>query len=340
MAKPPASEKIVFEPADDALSNVRFAIERIGDAKRKSTLTKQLDAANASNDPKQREAVLIEAHRQIESEQKSRYFRNIVLLVVVVFLAGIAWFATQFEARQLGGVEFGRPVIMFGMILATLGLGGFLAANAMLGKREGDDLAERFQMSREIFLVFSGIFATVVGFYFGSSDSKSAVVASAVTVSTSIGSDGTITALIAGGAAPYGASIVDRDGKKKVALAADKADPARFVLTKANGICPEGAQLEITGANGAAYPPTVFPYSRARSLMRVDLPMSARLRQPAVLRLALPHQSRLHLRPKPTRASASTASGRVAPCCAGFRSAIAAKSRGRFRRPARSVRRA
>ena len=53
--------------------------------------------------------------------------------------------------------------------------GGALLFGALFSSEGGQELTDRFRHAREIFLVFSGIFGTVVGFYFGAGDTHTPV---------------------------------------------------------------------------------------------------------------------------------------------------------------------
>src|SRR5688572_30581475 len=102
----------------------------------------------------------------------------------------------------LTDVATGRPILMLIVIATTVVFGGMMLNAALYGKTSVDS-AQRFQRAREVFLVFSGICATVVGFYFGSG-TATAPAPSAVSLNASLGQDGTITVMVAGGAPPYG----------------------------------------------------------------------------------------------------------------------------------------
>ena len=90
----------------------------------------------------------------------------VVLLVVLgLLVAGIMLFTSAVGWKALMGVDGTRPILTVAAIIATLAYGGGLIFSALYSN-EGK-FEERFRMAREIFLVFSGVFATIVGFHFG-----------------------------------------------------------------------------------------------------------------------------------------------------------------------------
>ena len=116
-------------------------------------------------------------------------------------LAFLIWTLSRAAGPSpLTDVATGRPILMLIVITTTVVFGGMMLNAALFGKT-ADDAAQRFQRAREVFLVFSGICATVVGFYFGSA-TTTAPALPAVSLNVSLGQDGTIAAVVAGGAPP------------------------------------------------------------------------------------------------------------------------------------------
>ncbi|MBS0352438.1 MAG: hypothetical protein JSR83_00840 [Proteobacteria bacterium] len=97
---------------------------------------------------------------------------GLVVLVVVLALlvVGIWMFASKVGWAELATIDGTRPILTMAAIIATLAYGGGLIFSALFSN-EGK-FEERFRMAREIFLVFSGVFATIVGFHFGSQGSQ------------------------------------------------------------------------------------------------------------------------------------------------------------------------
>lgn len=97
---------------------------------------------------------------------------GIIILVGVFFLVGgsLVWYVAKLDPQKLISIESIRPVLVFGLIISTITFGAALIIGALYS--EGETLEARFRHAREIFLVFSGIFGTVIGFYFGAGESK------------------------------------------------------------------------------------------------------------------------------------------------------------------------
>lgn len=88
--------------------------------------------------------------------------------VLVLFVVGVVMFTGAVGWKTLVTVEGTRPILTLAAIIATLTYGGGLIFSALFSSEGKFD--ERFRMAREIFLVFSGVFATIVGFHFGKQD--------------------------------------------------------------------------------------------------------------------------------------------------------------------------
>jgi hypothetical protein len=180
-----------------------------------------------------------------------------VLIIGAVLLAGLVWILSQATGSSpLTDVATGRPILMLIVITTTVVFGAMML-NAALYGQASDDAAQRFQRAREVFLVFSGICATVVGFYFGSATTAQAP--SAVSLNASLGQDGIITATLAGGAPPYAVTLA-QDGET-VPFVAVKGDSSQFTLAVSKTVCPANGNYRVTGANGAAYPPVAVSFT-------------------------------------------------------------------------------
>lgn len=94
-----------------------------------------------------------------------------VLGAVLIFLGyGLVSFTNAVGWEKLVDVNGTRPILTLAAIIATLAYGGGLIFGALFSNEGKFD--ERFRMAREIFLVFSGVFATIVGFHFGTGTEK------------------------------------------------------------------------------------------------------------------------------------------------------------------------
>lgn len=181
--------------------------------------------------------------------------------VVAVGVAGLAlliWFLSRTsDTSALTDVSAGRPILMLIVILTTVVFGGMML-NAALFSAPVDDAAERFQRGREVFLVFSGICATVVGFYFGSG-TVNAPAALPPSLHAALGSDGVITATVMGGAPPHSVSLL-KDGQT-FPFATAAGDTSKFTLAIDPTVCPAGGMYQVTGANAGAATPLSVTFS-------------------------------------------------------------------------------
>jgi hypothetical protein len=182
-----------------------------------------------------------------------------LLIIGTVLIAALVW--GVFKAKPgspLIDVAAGRPILMLIVITATVAFGGMLVFMSLFGN-ERSDFEMRFQKGREVFLVFSGICATVVGFYFGSG-TVSQEAQPKVSVSASLDADGGITASVAGGSPPY-AMILMKDGKGLNFVPGD--DGATFTLDPNDTDCPADGMYKVTGLDGTSYPETPVSFSAA-----------------------------------------------------------------------------
>lgn len=88
-----------------------------------------------------------------------------VLAGLTVWL--IQWFLQRSGAQSLSEISTTRPLLVITAIMSTVVFGGALLFSSLFTSEIGEQFSERFRHAREIFLVFSGIFGTVIGFYFG-----------------------------------------------------------------------------------------------------------------------------------------------------------------------------
>lgn len=100
---------------------------------------------------------------------------GILLLVTVVFILSnfLLNYGRSVGLDKLTTVEGTRPLLVVAAIFSTIVFGGALLLGSIFAA--DGTFEQRYRHAREIFLVFSGIFGTVIGFYFGAGDSKTAV---------------------------------------------------------------------------------------------------------------------------------------------------------------------
>jgi hypothetical protein len=166
-----------------------------------------------------------------------------VLLVAITLLFVFVWiYVSNLGAERLTSIEGTRPVLTITAIVATVVFGGALLLGSLFSS-EGE-FNERIRHAREIFLVFSGIFGTVVGFYFGAGDDEGA----------RLGVDGTlqgttVVAYATGGTPPYSVSLIyGKEGKSRKTFDSDDGW-ARFALEKDKDV-PIG--LRVVAADAKA----------------------------------------------------------------------------------------
>jgi len=122
------------------------------------------------------------------------------MFVLAIVFGGLAWFIYHYVREvglaRLSTIEGTRPLLVIAAIASTIAFGGALLIGSLFSS-EGT-YEDRFRHSREVFLVFSGIFGTVLGFYFGAGDSKLPQLGVDATLA-----DTTLVAYAAGGLPPY-----------------------------------------------------------------------------------------------------------------------------------------
>ncbi|HKX90866.1 MAG TPA: hypothetical protein VJM15_00360 [Sphingomicrobium sp.] len=145
-------------------------------------------------------------------------------------------------------VEGTRLLLVLTLTIAMFGFGGLLIARALFAGKD-EKFEERFRLGREIFLVFSGIFGTIIGFYFGTSDSEVPGANPAVEVAYA---EGQVTAAVTDGTEPF-IGILTRAGE----AAGEMMTSNRRTLTFAATPCPEGASILVVDGRGRRSEATV-----------------------------------------------------------------------------------
>jgi hypothetical protein len=150
-----------------------------------------------------------------------------MLILAVVFaglLSFLANYANSVGYIKLTTIEGTRPLLVMAAIISTIVFGGAL----LLGSLFSSDgtFQERFRYAREIFLVFSGIFGTVIGFYFGADDTRGGTLGVDATLQ-----DTTLVAYATGGTTPY-RIIVTYGPKAATKMEDSKTGLAHFTLDK------------------------------------------------------------------------------------------------------------
>lgn len=135
--------------------------------------------------------------------------REVFWIIIVVVVGIMALFAAYFVGIGYNwnfSIDQTRPLLVMTLIVSMLGLGGMLTFMAFMSSEGGDDLNSRFRLAREVFLVFSGIFGTIIGFYFGAADKEKAD--NPISVSIAV-ANSELSAEVTGGTPPF-VGIVER----------------------------------------------------------------------------------------------------------------------------------
>jgi len=147
---------------------------------------------------------------------------------LALFFSALALFlynyATGIGYAKLGTIEGTRPLLVVAAIMSTIAFGGALLIGSLFSS--DGTFEERFRHAREIFLVFSGVFGTVIGFYFGAGEGK----APGLMVSGDL-QDSAVVAYATGGSPPYKVTLTY--GPKRLTKTEEtKTGWVRFQLDK------------------------------------------------------------------------------------------------------------
>lgn len=181
------------------------------------------------------------------------------IIILLVSFGGVAFFMGAYiwkvDIADLRTIEGARPVLTITAVLATITFGGGLVFAALFSNEGAFE--NRFRMAREIFLVFSGVFATVVGFHFGkpdtarteptsNTDSSKQASKALITEINASEKDGKLVLIVKGGTPPFKATA-KIDG---VTLTADGQSPLSVDL-KSIDVSKEVAKLAVKVVDAA-----------------------------------------------------------------------------------------
>jgi hypothetical protein len=194
---------------DDVKGDIKSAFDRA------SELLKEYKRAIESNPPDIigadqaaaningiRDSVIqLVSRREGKTEKWWSYVGMAVLAIVFLGLAVFIYsYGTSVGLDRLVTIEGTRPLLVIAAIASTIAFGGALLLGSLFSS-EGK-FEDRFRHAREIFLVFSGIFGTVIGFYFGADDEKQQQLGVSGTLEGT-----TIAGFVTGGSPPYKLTI-------------------------------------------------------------------------------------------------------------------------------------
>jgi hypothetical protein len=128
------------------------------------------------------------------------------VLAVVVIVAVVIWqILAQMGAHAWQTIEGGRAVLLVALTAAFVTFGGALTISPLFDDSSNGELADqRFRRAREVFLLFAGMFSTVVGFYFASAGSSSTPVVLTHDWNAKLGE---LRVSIVGGKPPYSVDV-------------------------------------------------------------------------------------------------------------------------------------
>jgi hypothetical protein len=164
------------------------------------------------------------------------------IVVILSFLTLWAYFIGIGPERYVL-IETTRPVLVFTLIIAMLGFGGTLIFTSLFSGGPADEFHQRFRLAREIFLVYSGIFGTIIGFYFGAASGGPASADPPSISGLVVQADGRIAAEIQGAAGPFNGTIRLSGADDDLSLALSGRQVS-IQLTPARD-CPAGAILTV-----------------------------------------------------------------------------------------------
>lgn len=160
---------------------------------------------------------------------------------VVLLCFGSLWaYFGAIGASQYTRIEATRPILVFTLIIAMLGFGGTLIFRSLFSTESTESFQQRFRLAREIFLVYSGIFGTIIGFYFGAASGEAA--ANPPSLAVPALRDGLMTVQVNGGTSPFTGVIRLRGDNQEDQPLAVSGNTLTIQLDQAHD-CPAGAQI-------------------------------------------------------------------------------------------------
>ena len=176
----------------------------------------------------------------------SKWSVALVMVVVGFYFAGIFLYMNGLGPERYASVEATRPILVFTLIVAMLSFGGLLIIRALFSSEGDEAFQNRFRHAREIFLVFAGIFGTIIGFYFGAADDD--VAADVPSVEVSAKGERRIEATVERGHAPFTGTLTLSDNGGSVQMPGGDSRSLSTTLTAAQ--CPAEATLVLFDARG------------------------------------------------------------------------------------------
>ena len=202
------------------------------------------------------EARVLQLIRSVEVASNVKFWSLGTMLfstfVIVIFFAAIVLYMLGLEG-DISSVRATRPILVFTLIVAMLGFGGLLIVRALYGAEEEEHLDRRFRLAREVFLVYAGIFGTIIGFYFGAADEAEVAAPPAVALAVN---ERTMTAQVTGGSVPFVAYLSREDPELDLLM---EGSDRLLTLELGAGTCPVGATVTVVDGLGRRASADVLP---------------------------------------------------------------------------------
>jgi hypothetical protein len=204
------------------------------------------DAASSDKPRIEAQILALQKAAAIASQARPGDGRNLYILiglvVVLSFLTLWAYFIGIGPERYVL-IETTRPVLVFTLIIAMLGFGGTLIFSSLFSQDSTDAFHQRFRLAREIFLVYSGIFGTIIGFYFGAASSGPASADPPSVSGLAVEASGRVAAEIQGGSGSFTGTLRLSGAEEDLSLVVSGRQVS-IQLTRARD-CPAGAVLTV-----------------------------------------------------------------------------------------------
>jgi hypothetical protein len=204
------------------------------------------------------EARLMQLRRDAEIAARvslwSSFSQALVLVVIGAYFLGIWLYLYGLGSPLYSGVDATRSVLVFTLSVAMLGFGGLLMVSTLYSSDDIGKMRERFRNAREVFLAFSGIFGTIIGFYFGTVSGSPADPPTIAGVS--VGLDGTVIATVSKGRAPFTGRIRLLGGDDLSLAPTDVANQLSVRLDPARD-CAAGAVVMVADGDARRAEKTV-----------------------------------------------------------------------------------
>ncbi|MGZ8285324.1 MAG: hypothetical protein ACXW27_08085 [Allosphingosinicella sp.] len=171
------------------------------------------------------------------------WFSILLISGVTLGFFGSLWAYFAFLGpERYASISTTRPILVLTLIICMLGFGGLLIVRSLFTTEPAEAFERRFRLAREVFLVFAGIFGTIIGFYFGAADEETANETPAVEVAFS---EGQVTAAVSGGAGPF-LGILTLEGDSAGELMSVDERMLSFKVAQ----CPAGARVVVVDGRG------------------------------------------------------------------------------------------